>query len=281
MPGAAAPPEPDWYADPGGSHEYRFWDGSRWTDGVADSGRVTEAPLPDPSQAGQPLLPARAGWLALLGIVAGLVLSVVGAVLGYLIAPHVLAVRLAIAQLGLWAGLLGACRLASRRYGTGRFRHDLAIRFKRRDVWRGLGWAFVARIGVLVVAVILTAIDRRLVGSNLVVPRDSERAALVTLALIAAVGAPLIEETFFRGLLLRSLQTRWGPRVAVPGQALVFGLCHASPALGLANVSVILSTAVAGGVLGALAVHYRRLGPGIWTHAWFNLAAVAILLAAA
>jgi hypothetical protein len=36
----AEPVEPpaDWYADPAGRHEYRYWDGTSWTHHVADSG---------------------------------------------------------------------------------------------------------------------------------------------------------------------------------------------------------------------------------------------------
>ena len=43
---------PDWYPDPAGRHEYRYWDGNAWTDQVADHGRqsvdpmTTSAPLP-------------------------------------------------------------------------------------------------------------------------------------------------------------------------------------------------------------------------------------------
>ncbi|MEM9203199.1 MAG: phospholipid scramblase-related protein [Actinomycetota bacterium] len=43
---------PDWYPDPAGRHEHRYWDGVRWTDQVADHGRQTtdaiteSAPLP-------------------------------------------------------------------------------------------------------------------------------------------------------------------------------------------------------------------------------------------
>jgi hypothetical protein len=32
-----------WYPDPGGVHEYRFWDGSAWTEHVADRGRQSVA----------------------------------------------------------------------------------------------------------------------------------------------------------------------------------------------------------------------------------------------
>ncbi len=34
-----------WYADPGAAHEHRYWDGTRWTDFVADQGVQSEAPL--------------------------------------------------------------------------------------------------------------------------------------------------------------------------------------------------------------------------------------------
>jgi uncharacterized protein YxjI len=43
---------PDWYPDPSGRHEHRYWDGTRWTEHVASHGRqsvdqdVTAAPPP-------------------------------------------------------------------------------------------------------------------------------------------------------------------------------------------------------------------------------------------
>ncbi len=36
----------DWYPDPGGRHQVRYWDGSRWTDYVTDNGVQTLDPLP-------------------------------------------------------------------------------------------------------------------------------------------------------------------------------------------------------------------------------------------
>lgn len=38
-------PAADWYPDPGGKHEHRYWDGSQWTDNVADHGRQSVDPL--------------------------------------------------------------------------------------------------------------------------------------------------------------------------------------------------------------------------------------------
>ena len=37
-----------WYPDPGGRHQYRYWDGQVWTDHVSDNGQATVDPLPPP-----------------------------------------------------------------------------------------------------------------------------------------------------------------------------------------------------------------------------------------
>ena len=61
----ATPPMPPagWYADPSGRHEYRYWDGTYWTAGVADGGITAADPLEDPpppaQQATAGLSPAR------------------------------------------------------------------------------------------------------------------------------------------------------------------------------------------------------------------------------
>lgn len=34
-----------WYPDPLGGHQHRYWDGSTWSDSVADDGVVTSQPL--------------------------------------------------------------------------------------------------------------------------------------------------------------------------------------------------------------------------------------------
>jgi hypothetical protein len=39
-----------WYADPAGRHEYRYWDGTAWTAGVADRGVTAADPLEAPPQ---------------------------------------------------------------------------------------------------------------------------------------------------------------------------------------------------------------------------------------
>lgn len=45
VPTAPAGPPAGWHPDPGGAHEYRYWDGAVWTDQVSDAGVVTSHPL--------------------------------------------------------------------------------------------------------------------------------------------------------------------------------------------------------------------------------------------
>jgi hypothetical protein len=41
-------PPPAWYPDPAEQHEFRFWNGLRWTDFALDNGVQCADPLPEP-----------------------------------------------------------------------------------------------------------------------------------------------------------------------------------------------------------------------------------------
>ena len=38
--------QPGWYADPAGSHQFRYWDGTQWTAQVGDNGKYSRDALP-------------------------------------------------------------------------------------------------------------------------------------------------------------------------------------------------------------------------------------------
>ncbi len=227
-----------------------------------------------------PTLPARAAAVGIAGLIAGAVLGIgFGLLLARVLdAPRLLV--LLVSQGFLWAGMVGPCVLVSRRYGTGSLRADFGVRFRVVDLGWGLLLAIVGRIGAAVVAVCLAAISRRLIGSNLtgIAELRNDVPVLVTYCLFALVGAPLVEELFFRGLLLRALAGRLPTGLAVVAQGLLFCLAHTAPALGLANLSVLAGTAVFGIMAGATAVWLRRLGATMVAHALFNLVAVVGLL---
>ncbi|MDQ1494218.1 MAG: protease family protein, partial [Actinomycetota bacterium] len=96
-------------------------------------------------------------------------------------------------------------------------------------------------------------------------------AGVVLLILVVAVAAPIVEEIFFRGLVLRSLERRMSRGWAIVVSSAVFGAAHFEP---LQFPALFLFGLVAA----ILATRTGRLGPGIWAHVAFNAVAVAGLL---
>ena len=225
----------------------------------------------------RPELPGRAalyglgGFLA--GVAAGLVLAITARILDL---PDIAVLLLNLA--GLWTGLLGACWLASRRYGSGSLVRDYGLRVDGTDVKRGLAMSLAARLAGIVVVIPFVLIDTRLVGGNSDVFGDVtySPASFAIFATVVVLGTPVVEELFFRGLLLRSLTSVMGATPALLTQAGLFGLAHVSPILGLANFSVVAVIGAAGVIFGITA-RRRRVGTSVVAHGAFNLLSVVIL----
>jgi membrane protease YdiL (CAAX protease family) len=191
-------------------------------------------------------------------------------------APVPVAVTVA-GLVGLWVGLAGGVVYATRAKGTGSLARDFGLRVQLPlDVVGGVGVGLACQY-VMVPLLYLPfeqfdhTLRRRLENQA----KDVTRAAhggfqVAILFVFLVIGAPVVEELFFRGLLLRSLHRRYGAPAAVIGSALVFGLAHYEllqlPALILFGV-----------VLAVLAERTGRLGPGIAAHAAFNAATVLSL----
>ena len=286
---ASTLPPAAWYPDPSGVGELRYWDGTGWTPGVVIGGQVTERAMPWPpvrpvAAYAAPVderveLPGRAAWYGLVGfvvgIVAGILLAVVSELLG--LADFV---SLLLNVIGLWTGLLGACWLASRRYGTGNIRHDYGLEFGLKDLSWGIVSSVGARVAGAIAVIPVVLAGDRFIGTNQGVFGEVSDSlpAFFVFAVIAVVGAPLVEELFFRGLLLRSLTTSVGIAGAIVIQAVLFGFAHFSPLLGLANVSVVTVITAAGVVFGVTAWK-RRVATSVAAHSFFNLVAVLVAFA--
>jgi membrane protease YdiL (CAAX protease family) len=186
----------------------------------------------------------------------------------------------AVSQIGLWTGMVGVVVLASRRKGAGRLSEDFGFRARWTDLALGPAVALFVQLLVLPGLALLL---RPLLGKPEVsgpvreLLDDAKGLAFLGLVLSVAVGAPIVEELFFRGLLLRSLQRRMGDGLAIAISAGVFGLAHGSSLPAEALILVIVSLTVFGAVLAALAVRTGRLGPGMVAHAVFNLFTVLYL----
>ena len=282
-------PPAGWYRDPGGRHQYRFWNGSGWTRGVADGPYVSQdfpVPKPAPWLGSQEAdtraqLPPRAATIAFGGIVAAVVLSFLGALVAALVLPHSRFLSLVLGQSGLWTGLVSAAWLASKKFGTGSVRRDFGLRFRGEDLGWGLLVSFVARFTGFILLIPLVMVNRHLIGSDVAPLRGARQdpSVLIAVVVMVVIGAPFIEELFFRGLLLRSLMPIAGTAGAIVTQGLVFGALHLRPSYGLGNVSIFVVIAAMGVILGVVAERFRRLGPGIVAHGFFNLFALLLALA--
>ncbi len=117
-----------WHADPMGRHQWRWWDGSAWTEHVAGGGVATTDPIGGPSiapAAQNPWVPS-GGWaptpppgsrnngLALAAMIVG----IIGAFFSVLVVFFFLAIPLGATALGL--GIAGRKRAGGRPDGRGR-----------------------------------------------------------------------------------------------------------------------------------------------------------------
>lgn len=178
---------------------------------------------------------------------------------------------------GLWTGLLGAVVLATRRRGSGSLARDFGLRFKRPADLLGLPLGALSQY-VLIPLVYLPLLplipdlaERLDAPSRDLAERAGSDAAFALLAVLVIIGAPIVEEVFYRGLLLRALQRRIGTRGAVVISSVVFAFAHLQPLL-------IPAFIVFGLVLAIAAVRTNRLGTCILAHATFNALTVAFLV---
>lgn len=174
----------------------------------------------------------------------------------------------------LWVFLIGVPLFATLRKGRGPV-HDLGLRFRAVDAAAVAAGAALQAVAVpalywpLFRLTDLTSDDvsddaRELVDA-------ASGAGIAVLLLVVCVGAPFAEELFFRGLLLRATERRWGIAVALVASTLVFAVTHVQ---GVQMPALILFGAVAGW----LAVRTGRLGPSMALHVGFNAWTVLHLL---
>jgi membrane protease YdiL (CAAX protease family) len=182
----------------------------------------------------------------------------------------------ALLQIPLWLVLGGVPWWVSQRKGSRSLRADFGLRFRPRDIGIGLAAGVGAQIAlgfVLIPVYDLLGIDTDKVGetAKTLADRADGVVGLVSLFLVAVLGAAVLEELFYRGLLLGALRKRWGDGVSIAASALIFGAMHFQP------VDTIALT-LFGAVLGWLRVRYDRLGPAVCAHLAFNLTAFLALV---
>lgn len=172
---------------------------------------------------------------------------------------------LLIGQVGFWAGLLAAS-LAARRLTTVCVVGGLGEEWRWRDLGPGVAVGAITQLVLL--PLLYLPLTPFVDADELAAPAEDlldrvSGGAVVAMGVGVVVIAPIVEELFFRGVLLRTLSARWGALVAVVSTSLVFGATHFQllqlPGLTLAGL--VFATAV---------VRTGRLGAAIAVHVGFN-----------
>lgn len=204
--------------------------------------------------------------------------------------------------LSLWSVFLGYPWIASRLRGTGSLARD---------------FGFVVPVGKALLAGVGLGLGLRAlsIGATVAAERlgmttgensswlTQERAVLATVFLLSATAVlgPVLEELFFRGLLMKSIlgwtsspllrrlqgapmgptaMRRWSraaPTVAVVVSSVVFGLMHLTGA-DAGGLFVVATTATVGAVFAVVSLRTGTLAVAIAGHVAFNSSGVALML---
>lgn len=176
----------------------------------------------------------------------------------------------------LWLGFIGVPVWAAATKGAG-WVADFRVRFRSRDAPIGAGAGVAAQflivplVSLPVLWATNTDLDKLGEPARELADKATTPGGIALFFLMVAVGAPLAEELFFRGLVLRSIEKRFGTRWAIVGSSVAFGATHFQP------LQFPALTAV-GVVFALLAVKSGRLGPAIFAHMAFNGATVVSLV---
>ncbi len=180
------------------------------------------------------------------------------------------------AAVALWVPQIIALVVASRKFATGRFTVDYGLSFRPIDL---VG----IPIGVLSQLVALRLVYWPLQSiwpdafSTDALERNArdlyERASgiwIVVLFAVVTIGAPLVEELIYRGLILGAARRRLNDGLAVVATAAFFALIHFRPVEypGLFAFGLIL---------GACVVATNRIGMSVLAHVAFNATALALI----
>ena len=218
-----------------------------------------------------------------------LVLGIIGAAIGLVVATVTTGADLTedmtlagtVGSLaGMWAVYIAVIAYTVRARGSGSARDDLGLGVRPLDLLSGILGGLVSSVVVVQLVYVMLQLTSIVDEDDLDKLDDpaqrlgetAEGAGFLLLALFIGIGAPIVEEVFFRGFLQPAAIRRFGPVAGVIVTALVFGAVHF-------QVLQFPALAAFGVVLGVMAYRFRRLGPSIVAHMVFNGLTLAALAA--
>lgn len=221
--------------------------------------------------------------------------------------------------LTMWVAFFLAPWLATRHKGARSLAVDFGFWFSwRRDLLMGAAFAVGLRVVELAVTQGITAlgVNMKSAGNSDIITNLSGPWLVIDALIVAAIGAPIFEELFFRGLVFgaflknftrdrdsvkaqslpgrwvmahlgrtwaawaayRGLLYRWRLPLAVVISSVMFGLLHFQGTNTFGSWFVVGTTTVIGMVLAVIRYRTGRLGMAICTHVLFNTSGVALAL---
>ncbi|HEY5024566.1 MAG TPA: JDVT-CTERM system glutamic-type intramembrane protease [Acidimicrobiales bacterium] len=278
-------PPPGWYGDPWRWAWWRWWDGSQWTPYLYGHFGPGPGLAPAPPAEFEPKGPGiKGGGIAAIGIGIGYVLSFAVALGYFATGPGHLDTQnpwfMLVSQLALWVGFLGAVVVASWRNGTHSLVRDYGLSWPTgRDLTAGLTGGFLGRVPSTLILILIVVASNGFNNPN-AAGRDIDgatpegTAGWVIMGLLLVVGAPIVEELLFRGLIQGAFTRRLGATPAIFVTALIFCFAHVLNEGPFAPF-ILFPPAL---ILGYLRHRSQRLAPGMIAHATFNGIAFALLL---
>jgi membrane protease YdiL (CAAX protease family) len=175
----------------------------------------------------------------------------------------------------LWIPFVGMLMIVSQRWGQGHFQNDFKVRTRWIDL-AGLPLGVASQL-LLVPAVYwpLQQIWPDAFSSDEIEQRARELLDkahggwIVVLVLVVALGAPIIEELVYRGLILQALQSRLNDWLALVIGSAWFALIHLQPV----ELPGLFAFAL---VLGICFQRTGRLGMSVFAHIGFNAAGLLL-----
>lgn len=160
--------------------------------------------------------------------------------------------------------------------GVGSLRRDFGLRLRMRDLWWLPAGALISAGSAILLEPILYFMGKPPTQAVVTIIDKSSGVAAVAAALSVAIAAPIAEELLFRGLVLRSLQRRYRPGVAISITALTFAAVH--PLLDPKAILAVVPLLILSVVSGIQAARRGDLSRSIWLHVGFNAITAAGLL---
>lgn len=225
-----------------------------------------------------PLVPAMACWALAWIVGSGVLAAIAIAAVGGDLDGDLTIGQLSVAAVVGWVSFLFALSVVSRRYGSGSFGADYAWGFRPVDLV-GIPIGIVTQLALVPLLYLpLRAVwpdtfdSERLEERARDLADQAEGWSVVVLVLVVVVGAPIVEELVYRGMLQRSIAAASSPIVGLVVASIWFSLIHLAPV-------EYPGLALAGVVFGVSLLFTDRLGPAIVTHAAFNATGLAMVLA--